>query len=65
VQVNEAIRQQILSAVDSTYYDVLEDDTFGYADVTIIALLTHLQTTYVVSRQFGAQPDAIVGSLDP
>ena len=46
VQVNEAIRQQILIAVDSTYYDVLEDNTFGYADVTIIALLAHLQGNY-------------------
>ena len=46
VQVNEAIRQQILIAVDSTYYNVLEDDTFGYADVTIIVLLAHLQLNY-------------------
>jgi hypothetical protein len=46
VQVNKAIHQQILIAVNSTYYNVLEDNTFGYADDTIIALLAHLQGHY-------------------
>ena len=45
-QVLEAIRQQILAAIDPTYYNVLEDNTFGYAGVTIIAFLKHLDTTY-------------------
>jgi len=45
-QVREALRQQILLAIDSIYYHVLEDETFGYADVTVLALLTHLETTY-------------------
>ena len=46
VQVNKAIHQQIFIAVDSTYYNVLKDNTFGYAGVTIIALLAHLQGNY-------------------
>jgi hypothetical protein len=47
-QVREAMRQQILTAVDSTFYDVLEDETFGYADVTIITLLQHLHNEYAL-----------------
>ena len=47
-QVREAIRQQVLSAIDATFYNVLEDETFGYADVTIIQLLNHLQTSYAL-----------------
>ena len=42
-QVKEALRQQILTAINATYYDVMEDATFGYSDVTIINLLNHLQ----------------------
>jgi hypothetical protein len=45
-RVREAIRQQILIAVDATYHDVLSNDDFGYADVTIVALLQHLHTQY-------------------
>jgi hypothetical protein len=44
--VTETIRKQILEAVNPTFYDVLEDDTFGYADVTILNLLTHIQDEY-------------------
>jgi hypothetical protein len=44
--VTETIRMQILEAVNPTFYDVLEDDTFGYADVTILQLLTHIHDEY-------------------
>ena len=40
------MRQQILTAVDPAYYNVLEDNTFGYADVTILRLLNHLEKNY-------------------
>jgi hypothetical protein len=45
-EVREAIRQQILTAVNATYHDVLADADFGYADVTIPVILTHLRATY-------------------
>jgi hypothetical protein len=45
-EVREAIRQQILTAVDATYHGVLADADFGYADVTISVILTHLRFTY-------------------
>jgi hypothetical protein len=44
--INESLRTQLLETVNPTFYDVLEDDTFGYADVTIVLLLTHLVTEY-------------------
>jgi hypothetical protein len=44
--ITEKLKQQVLSAVDPIYYHDLEDDTFGYADVCIPAIITHLTTTY-------------------
>jgi hypothetical protein len=35
-----------MTAVKPIYYQDLEDDEFGYADVTIPNLLSHLDTTY-------------------
>ena len=45
-QIREILRQQILTAIDPTYYNVLEDATFGYADITVLTLLAHLESTY-------------------
>jgi hypothetical protein len=45
-KVRESIKQQILAAVNSIYYQDLEDDEFGYADVTIPNIITHLTTMY-------------------
>ena len=45
-KAHETLKQQILTAVQPIYYQDLENDTFGYADVTIPALLAHLTTTY-------------------
>jgi hypothetical protein len=44
--VKESLRQQVLNAVNPLYYQALEDDDFGYADVTIPQIMLHLQTTY-------------------
>jgi hypothetical protein len=45
-EIREAVFQQILQAVEATYYDVLADEDFGYADVTVPQILAHLKTTY-------------------
>jgi hypothetical protein len=46
-EIRNPIRQQILQAVEAPYHgDVLADEDFGYADVTIPQMLTHLRTTY-------------------
>jgi hypothetical protein len=44
--VTETPKQQVLSAVDPIYYQDLEDDAFGFANVRIPAIITHLTTTY-------------------
>jgi hypothetical protein len=44
--IKEKLKQQVLVAVDPIYYQDLEDDTFGYADVLIPVIITHLSTTY-------------------
>jgi hypothetical protein len=44
--VTETIRKQILEAIDPIFYNVLEDNIFGYADVTILELLTHITAEY-------------------
>jgi hypothetical protein len=44
--VTETIRKQILEAIDPIFYNVLEDNIFGYADVTILQLLTHVTSEY-------------------
>jgi hypothetical protein len=47
-EIREAIRQQILQAVEATtYHDVLANEDFGYTNVAIPQILTHLvRTTY-------------------
>jgi hypothetical protein len=45
--VKETLKQQVLSAVNPIYYQDLEDDKFGHADVLIPAIIQHLTTTYI------------------
>jgi hypothetical protein len=45
-KVHESLKQQILTAANPIYYQDLEDDTFGYTNATIPAILEHLTTTY-------------------
>ena len=43
-QIREALlRQQILTAIDPTNCNVLEDATFRYADLTVVSLLSHFR----------------------
>ncbi|KAG7342201.1 hypothetical protein IV203_007293 [Nitzschia inconspicua] len=42
----KALLHQLLAAVEPTYYEELEDLTFGYADLAPLTLLTHLKTEY-------------------
>jgi hypothetical protein len=45
-QVHASLRQLVLTAVDPLFYQALEDDEFGYADVDTTTIITHLVTTY-------------------
>jgi len=49
--LREEIKKQILAAVDRMYLTILEDATFGFANITVIDLLTHLSTTYSTITQ--------------
>lgn len=40
------MKQQLILAVPEVYYQVLGDDEIGYADVTTLQMLTHLDNTY-------------------
>jgi len=42
----EALKKQILKAIPDTYITILEDDEFGYADVTSTDMLVHLNRSY-------------------
>jgi len=44
--VEQALKKQMLAAVDETYLLPLQDDVFGFAQTTARAMLAHLTTTY-------------------
>jgi len=44
--VQEEIKKQILAAVDHIYLATLDNDVFGFADISVTTMLTHLCTTY-------------------
>jgi hypothetical protein len=44
--VVEELKRQVLQAVLPRYFRILADADFGYADISVAALLLHLRTTY-------------------
>jgi len=46
VTLRKELKKQILTAVDCLYLATLDDDTFGFAQVSVHDMLTHLSTTY-------------------
>ncbi len=42
--VQEEIKKQLLTAINQLY--LADDDTFGFADITVAAMLMHLHTNY-------------------
>jgi hypothetical protein len=49
--VREALKQQILLAVEYRYLQVLEDADMGFADITPSTILAHLKATYGAINQ--------------
>ena len=45
-RVKSELKRMIIKSLDSRFLQVLEDIDFGFADVSPVAMLTHLQTTY-------------------
>jgi len=46
ITVRKELKKQLLLAIDQLYLVALEDATFGFANVTVAEMLTHLNTTY-------------------
>jgi len=46
ITVTEEIKKQILATVDCIYLATLDDDVFGFANISIDAMLIHLRNTY-------------------
>jgi len=46
VTIREELKKQILTAVNRLYLAALSDDTFGFAQVLVYDMLTHLSTMY-------------------
>jgi len=45
ITFKEEMKKQILEAVNRLYLAALDDDTFGFAEVSIADMVTHLHTT--------------------
>lgn len=46
VATSTALKKLLLAAVPDTFVELLKDDALGYANVTTLQLLNHLDTTY-------------------
>ena len=66
-QVHESLRQLVLTAVDPLYYQSLEDDEFGYADVDTTTIITHLVTTYgtITATDLVANRNSLADAWNP
>jgi hypothetical protein len=66
-QVSDCLKAQLLLVIDPIYTKVLEDAEFGYADVSPMAMLTHLRTTYgrLKAEDRGAIRDALRAPRNP
>ena len=42
----EALKKQVITAIQNRYITILEDDDFGYADVTCTEMIVHLSQIY-------------------
>jgi len=46
ITIREELKKQILTAVEHLYLATLDDETFGFAQVLVCNMLSHLSTTY-------------------
>ena len=55
----DALKRQIIAAVDTTYIASLEDPLFGFTNVSVHDILHHLETTYAA-----LDPDALTANME-
>lgn len=46
--LHEELKKQLLTTVDHLYLAALNDDIFGFADISVTTMLLHLYTTYSI-----------------
>lgn len=65
--VTEALKMQLLEAVDDTFVSALNDDILGYAIVSVADLLTHLHTNYgtITPDQLSANRTTFTADWNP
>ena len=65
--VTEELKQQLLAAVPTRYLSILEDADYGYSDVSIIEMLTHLRTTYatIEPEEIESNRNALTAAWNP
>jgi hypothetical protein len=59
VATSNALKRLVIAAIDPTFISSLEDSMFGFTNVTVFQILTHLETTYAIVDQ-----DALKANLD-
>ena len=65
--VKAQLKQQIITAVEYTFLQLLEDPDFGFADVEPNALLVHLKTVYglITSSGIESNREALTADWNP
>jgi len=65
--VREEIKKQLLEAIERLYLAALDDDTFGFAEVSVADMLTHLRTNYspITRRDLEANRASIASVWTP
>ena len=66
-QVSDCLKAQLLVAIDPTYIKELEDAEFGYADITPLMMVEHLNNNYgqLKPEQRGTIRDALRAPWNP
>jgi hypothetical protein len=67
INTRNALRAQILVALNENYYSILNDPLFGYATITPRDLLRHLTTTYgkITTKDLETNREALKAPWDP
>ena len=65
--VAEEMKQQVLTAVPTRYLCILEDVDYGYSDISILAMITHLKATYatVEPKEIENNRNALTNACNP
>jgi hypothetical protein len=60
----KALKSLLIAAVDETYVRALRDKYIGYANVTVLEMLTHLYTTKITESDLEANDERMKADYD-